>query len=217
MNKELIKNFREEFDYFLNEGKVILGARDFQRNVITWYPSVENPFLEESTSRELIVIKDDIYVKFRKAIAGGKTVQYSPDNCETWSDLDSNAKINFRWPLQNYRIKPDEHKFKEGDWVIFNDLVGFVYTICKDTLKICVHGNPAISGWYTADKLTPWKPKVGEYCWFWNDGQPIPNLREFESFRGRYQVKDIGLLSDFYGYAYCEPFINDLPTKLKVK
>lgn len=214
MNKELILKYKDEFDYWLKGGKILMHYGKWVPVTLDakWEFFISD--LEKIGSFGYVI--DDEYVELRKALAEGKTIQYYVDGFTGWQDVNSigNHCIIGK---NNYRIKPDEHKFKEGDWVIFNELVGFVYTICKDTLKICVHGNPAISGWYTADKLTPWKPKVGEYCWFWNDGQAIPNLREFERVKGRYQVKDIGLLSDFYGYAYCEPFINDLPTKLKVK
>lgn len=70
----------------------------------------------QSVVVKYIIINDE-YVELRRALAEGKTVQYSPDNCETWLDLDSNAKINFRWPLQNYRINPEEQSIKIGDYL----------------------------------------------------------------------------------------------------
>ena len=41
MNKELIKKYKDEFDYWLNGEDVVLGFRDLFTNRIRWYPSIK--------------------------------------------------------------------------------------------------------------------------------------------------------------------------------
>lgn len=109
MNKELIKKYKEEFDYFIsqNQNQVLMGKKDHFTNKIKWYPSVSNPFLELSDS--IIIIKNDEYAEFRKALAEGKTIQIINKFSNEWMDLPI---VAFSDPAEYYRIKPEELIFK---------------------------------------------------------------------------------------------------------
>ena len=119
MNKELIKKYKEEFDYFINQNKVLMGKKDHFTNKIKWYPSVSNPFLELSDN--IIIIKNDEYVEYRKALAQGKSIQMlcKYDGMEPiWDDMTEVIKsIGFVDVKENYRITPEKPKFKVGAWV----------------------------------------------------------------------------------------------------
>ena len=116
-----------------------------------------------------------------------------------------------------------DNKFKIGDWVK-NNSVNTKYQI-QDIFK---NGY----SWYaTSIKLEPrnkwdsylyglpellndcvlWKPKEGEWCWFWNEGASEPSLGQFkEEIMGKYYVK-----RKIYAFDFCEPFIGKLPSFLK--
>ena len=59
-----------------------------------------------------------------------------------------------------------------------------------------------------------WKPKIGEWCWFWNFNE-MPTLEQFSKYHnlddhlGNYETLAVKL------YQHCEPFIGELPTYLK--
>lgn len=80
MNKELVKQYKTEFDYWLNGGTLLTGLRNLVSNQIKWYPSIINHFIEDSTSNEILITINDEYVEFRKAIVEGKTIQYRSIN-----------------------------------------------------------------------------------------------------------------------------------------
>ena len=75
--------------------------------------------------------------------------------------------------------------------------------------------------------LELWKPKPGEWCWFWNDNNYLPNIRQFstclKTIDGTIihlikQDKSAGILMShcgIEGYTHCEPFIGQLPTTIK--
>lgn len=55
-----------------------------------------------------------------------------------------------------------------------------------------------------------WQPKVGEWCWFWDENYTTAILAKFENISN-------GLFVEHHGniFEYCEPFIGQLPTHLK--
>lgn len=135
MNKELIKKYKAEFTYWLNGGSVLLGIRDSITSIIKWYPSVTDPFEEESTSGELLIIINDDYCTYRKALVEGKTVQAYYKFNDTWNDI---IKPEFKDNVSNYRIKPEEPKFKIGDFIRQTKELGInVSSIYNKQKQIC--------------------------------------------------------------------------------
>ena len=112
MNLELIRKYEKEFLHMLHGGKVLMGKKDPVTNTIKWYPSVLNPFVE--TSESILIVIDDIYCTYRKALAEGKTVEFKQSEDDWWA----NANSSFRLDVDCYRIKPEEPKFKVGDTII---------------------------------------------------------------------------------------------------
>lgn len=157
MNKELIKKYKTEFDHWLNGGDILVKFTNYG-----WVNSLSFNWGSNDLDCDIkyIVINDE-YVELRKASAEGKTIE-ARSNFSSKIYYEVILPVWFDLPVNFYRIKPEEPQFKVGDWVVHNDVIGFVYTVCKDTLKICVHGNPVISGWYEPKDLKHWKPKPGE-------------------------------------------------------
>lgn len=142
MNKELIKKYKPEFDHWLNGGKLLI-------KMSTGWEPVPLEYAWHLTSK-LIVI-DDSYSHYRKALAEGKTIQYrntSVNGFENWEDLNG---LSFN-PNFEHRIKPEEPQLKVGDWVI---------DLRDNNLKQVVNPNsPAALSDYIK-----WKPKQGEWGW----------------------------------------------------
>ena len=213
MNKQLIKKFKAEFDYWLDGGK--LQAKFVYDQ---WEEAPKDVF-SYSTVNFILVI-DDEYVEFRKALAEGKTVEYNFGNYginrkdfpNVWKDLDLSIGILAeRASPENYRIKPDVPKFKVADWVIHNGVVKQV-TMTVNGLINSLDKQLAVIK--KEESLELWKPKINEYFWYKND------LVKFDDIKTNYGT----LLESIRGCSYypsedfkdfCEPFIGQLPTILK--
>ena len=74
---------------------------------------------DENNAYRFKFIINDEFVEFRKALAEGKTIQMYckyDDVPPFWDDMTEVIKsIGFVMTKDNYRIKPEEPKFKVGD------------------------------------------------------------------------------------------------------
>lgn len=223
MNKELIKTYKAEFDYWLNGGEVLF----FYCN--DWYSSTCNPeivFNYISPDDVKYHVINDEFVEFRKALAEEKSIQMlcKYDKMEPiWDDMTEVIKsIGFVDVKENYRIKPEESKFKVGDWVVNKTskqhIVKKVTSITNgDTVTV---GDSEVgTNVMLINDLELWKPKKGEYCWFWNKGTTITvlELLEIVDDGNRKYFAAMPNISHSLGgyYQYCEPFLGKLPTKLQ--
>ena len=111
--------------------------------------------------------------------------------------------------------------FKEGDWV------RLTYRYYDSTKKVTVeklvseseHGylfNSSITGRCYAPKekatIEHWKPREGEWCWFWNDNN-MPVVRKFKELLCTHYKYSPYIDAHFKHqyYSNCEPFIGTLP------
>ena len=214
MNKQLINKYKPEFDYFLNEGKLLC------------YTEVDGPYYEVTDEKwdfvcDIGFIINDEYVEFRKALAEGKTIQIY-DVIEQhlsdrtfdkfgWRDFKSfTSSSSFSKTPDLYRIKPYEPKFKVGDFVtpLNRDINCSIWQI--DNILSC---NTLVSGSTMLDPRTlqPWTPVKGEWCWFYDDKfKKSSHLAKFKQMsRQFFESEEIGI------YDYCEPFLNSIPSYLK--
>ena len=222
MNKQLITTYFEEFKHWLNGGNVQVYYK--KDTLPRWYTddeclecieheSVDNfsHILRLSLSPEdVLVAIDDEYVEFRKALAEGKTIQYRNLNInvfKNWQNLE-NLKFN---PNFEHRIKPEEPKFKVGDWVVHNGVIKRV-TMTVNGLINSLDKQLAVIK--KEESLELWRPKNNEYFWYKND------LVKFDKTPTNAGV----LLQSIRGCSYypsedfkdfCEPFIGKLPSYLK--
>jgi hypothetical protein len=106
------------------------------------------------------------------------------------------------------KTKGDKMDFKVGDWVRWS---GFgleecfqVHAIDEDS-QVLQNSDGLV---YHVTQCEPWKPKEGEYCWFWNDNQLLNNG---SPHFGQYGV--LSYTEEFY--EHCEPFVGNMPTFAK--
>lgn len=206
MNKELIKKYNKEFNHWLNGGNILARYSNLDVNDIwTRIPLSKYGWNTENT---WFVIEDK-YVEFRKALAEGKTVQCRQSFSKEWKNV---FYPRFDTLVENYRIKPEEPKFKVGDWV--RDSYGNIQLI--ERILPCDRHKENIwfkhAGAAFSTELKHWTPQPGEWCWFWDAHHTIPVIRRFKKEAdSEYPYKAI----DDVSYENCEPFIGTLPTHLK--
>lgn len=93
--------------------------------------------------------------------------------------------------------------FKVGDWVRedFGDM-----NIVKIKEKyVSVDGNVYINN-LNSELFSPWQPKEGEWCWFYNSSIERWFISKWENSSSQ--------LSDLW-HKTCEPFVGELPSFLK--
>jgi hypothetical protein len=220
MNKQLIKDNFEAFTHWIDGGKVLtLNNRKHNE-----WELVDHEDFWRNPSNKPIFIVNDRYVKFRKALAEGKTVQFFNtkdrlyDSSKTLNRWHNTYTIHTHGKPEDYRIKPDEPQFKVGDWVV-------VYTCRgKDNERISkpVQVTNVSSHFiqvnnykqYAPSYLELWQPKHGEWCWFKTNIDSNVVFGKFvEKLDERYYASNHCSRSDYF--KYCEPFIDTLPTFIK--
>ena len=215
MNKELIKKYKAEFEHWINEGNVqAFYKNDDEPKWLTDkecmdYDGDDNfsHIIENSLGLDdVLIVIDDEYIEFRKALAEGKTVQYYVDSFTGWQDVKS-IKQPCMHP-DSFRIKPEEPKFKVGDWI-------------TDGIEVWQHKENCRVKNQTNWNL--WKPKEGEWCWVGYKLMKFNKLiKEDYSTTFEFIFPD----RDADGYKIkehilerhlqvVEPFIGQLPTNLK--
>ena len=115
MNKELIKKYKAEFDHWLNGGELLYSYIDdkllwksmdeIDKNTYPVY--IRNPF---QLSEHHIIIINDEYVEFRKALAEGKIVEVAVDYNDIdgyiWKCIEDDEFHHFH--IEEIRIKPED-------------------------------------------------------------------------------------------------------------
>ena len=199
MNKELIKKYKAEFDHWLNGGKLL--AKHDNKGWINYYG--EDIWTH---SAETLIVIDDEYSMFRKALIEEENIEVLQQNTERWVNIGTIIK-SIKPEL--YRIKPKEPKFKTGDWVIHNGVAKRV-TKAVDGYIDSLDNEVAVI--MKEESLELWEPEDEKYFWYKNDlvrfHETQANLGLLlESARGCSYYPAEKNFED-----YCEPFIGNLPT-----
>ena len=203
MNKELIKKYKAEFDHSLYGGKLqVKFVND------PWEEAPEDIFSYSTVNFVLVI--DDEYVEFRKALVEGKTIQYYVDGFVGWQDVKS-LNQSYMHP-NSFRVKPERHKFKVGDWVIYN---GEYKQVTKAVDGYIDSLDNQVAVIMKEESLELWEPEDGKYFWYKNDLVKFHETQInlgllLESARGCSYYPAEKNFED-----YCEPFIGQLPTILK--
>lgn len=157
MNKELIKKYKAEFDHWLNGGK--LQARFVYDQ---WVEAPKDIFSFNAVNFVLVI--DDEHVEFRKALAEGKIVEFKHPRVgyDKWEIVTPEHLFQSVVPGREYRIKPEEPKFKVGDWVIFED--NTKHKITEINKFSYTFNNNFSCGFetHTVLSMKHWKPKKDE-------------------------------------------------------
>ena len=215
MNIELIKKYKAEFEHFLNEGKLLTRTKsDF-----IWNDEINENLMWNFEIQDIDIIINDEFSELRKALCDGKTVQAYYRFNDTWNDI---IKPEFKDIVSNYRIKPEEPKFKVGDFIRQTKELGInvsrIYRIKAHISDILYSVEKNI---YDVDTINAkeeyfelWKPSHKELCYFTHDTNTKTSaiLREFREIS-----KDGFYVDDCFGarFIYCEPFLNSKPSWFK--
>ena len=211
MNKAVITQYKDVFDFWLKSGTVLYRYKqDSDFLDLGW---MEMSDTANFFSANCFYVQDDKYAKYRKALADGKTIQYNPCGGmpDAWEDM--RPIDTFNRDVRHYRIKPDKPPFKVGDWIrikAFNKVLQLSpYTTSTELSCIEFNGQQ-----YFLDDIELWKPKINEWCWFWNNDNEVPFLCQLAGTDRH--IRKYLAHNDYTGnrFQFCEPFIGTLPTNL---
>lgn len=202
MNKELIKKYKKEFDHWLNGG-TLLCTNDLKE-----WSYIVNPTFQDDN---LIYIINDEYVEFRKALYEGKTVQHISATTGEWVNFNKGFEptpsYTFLTTPEYYRIKPEESKFKVGDWVrdISPENTGIHRISTSSQLE---QANLDCS-------YELWQPKVGDWCWYKHMLIKVISIDKRDDGIIRYVVSAPMYAEQYSGAISLEPFLGTLPSFIK--
>lgn len=97
-------------------------------------------------------------------------------------------------------------QFAVGDFVISGKQIATIDRVCHNDhyhLKGQFYHSSNVPG----DRIVPWRPAEGEWCWFINNPHQLPRLGKFICMNDEFFES-----SDGYAFRRCEPFIGKLPT-----
>ena len=120
MTKEQVLKHKEAIEFFINNPD--RGVWTKHQSGSGWKLDTAPNFLPLQ-----IYVPNDDFAEFRKALINGKSIQSKIDYiCPSsasanlnndWNENWDPAIYGFHFTPEFYRIKPDEPKFRVGDWV----------------------------------------------------------------------------------------------------
>jgi len=203
MNKQVIKDNWESFCHWKDGGEVL--AKHPEKGWIQYYGE------DIWTHKNILIVINDKYVEFRKALAEGKTVIIVDDDSPHGDIGIKEVKCQEDLKMvheRHLRIKPDEPmnepKFKVGDWVrLSNGSVAQIDMLnAKDGTGVISFGD-----FEFVRNIELWEPKEGDVVVCWDNKQVSRIITTFKQVawgQGRE-----GLFKDTHGKYYdnCIPHI----------
>ena len=179
MNKELIKTYFEEFKHWLSGGNVqVYYKKDDEPKWLTDKECIEyeghdnfSHIMQNSLEPEdVLIIIDDEYIEFRRALAEGKIVEVATDYNDVdgyiWKSMEDKEFHHFN--VDEIRIKPEEPKFKVGDWVVNKKskqrIIKKVTSVYSDSDTVTVGDSKVGINVMLIKDLEIWQPVIGEWC-----------------------------------------------------
>ena len=221
MNLETLKKYWNELEHYKNGGSLlariwITDDNDGDESYTIWYKvgcecwDINKVFNYALDYHKLQIIINDEYSIYRKALAEGKTIEYLGQSSNVlWHEVQ---EPDFNLHPTCYRIKPDEPKFKVGDFVRYihstpakaleiNNINGNRYYFTNSEMSCLEH------------ELEPWTPIKNEWCWFYdNKSSKSAVVGQFKEACNDEFIATTGTY-----WNLCEPFLNSLPSYLKDK
>ena len=183
MNKKLIKKYSNEFNHWINGGAIqafykkgseLKWRTDEESIQSNGYTNFEFMILNSLGQNDVLVVIEDSYLIYRKALAEGKEVEVAVDYNDVdgyiWKSMEDEEFHHFN--IDEIRIKPDAPKFKVGDWVVHNGVIKQV-TKAVDGLIDSLDNQVAVI--MKDESLELWEPKDGEWCIMY-DTEENPNV-----------------------------------------
>ena len=187
MNLELIRKYLPEFNSYVKGQPLTLGYKTHWGTYewtdlvwADWYSSIN----------EHIIIINDEYLPYKKALAEGKTVQYKGLSTQTWCTIQPELGHTFGgMHVSNYRIKPEEPELKVGDWIIVNGPAG-AFIECISGINDDTYVLSGTNICYKS-QATKWEPKEGDLCIFWDNHSAGAFIDKFKclSNKGQYHTE----------------------------
>ena len=215
--KELLEKYWNELEHYKNGGKLagrrwVIDPNDGDSSFTIWYEIdscstwMMEDLLTNPQDRLELIINDEYFI-YRKALAEGKVIEYLGQSSNVWHEV---PEPDFNLHPTCYRIKPDEPKFKVGDFVKFTDISN------KHPQQIIKIEDEVAYTEFNKCLLTQlilWTPVKNEWCWFY-DIKSVKSaaLAQFKEMNNEYFMS----ITDT-SWKYCEPFLNSLPSYLKDK
>ena len=117
MNKETILKYEKEFLAWCKGESILLGApASMHEKPLVWR---EVRDFNDWKPLDTVYVLNDSYSTYRKALAEGKIVEVATDYNDVdgyiWKSMEDEEFHHFS--IDEIRIKPEEPKFKVGDWV----------------------------------------------------------------------------------------------------
>ena len=180
MRKETIIKYEKEFLAWCKGESVLLGAPiSIHDRTLIWR---EVRDFKDWKHLDTVYVLNDSYSIYRKALAEGKIIQLDEaakfsDPNRGWVDLSckSFGGSTHLFPVNYYRIKPEEPKFKVGDWVRVKTntfeydgtarISKGVKRLSKSDMWLFNENHYKCS---PDNYIEHWQPKPDEWCWFWN-------------------------------------------------
>ena len=200
MRKETIIKYEKEFLAWCKGESVLLGVTDPMHDRTLIWREVRD--FNDWEPLDTVYILNDSYSIYRKAMLEGKIVQKQDYFNKQWLDMktdDFHGASDTRYEGV-YRIKPEQHKFKTGDWVIHNGVIKQV-TKAVDGLIDSLDNEVAVI--MKEESLELWEQKDGEWCIMYDtDEDPNANSITIQRWNNKSKWKPI-------------PFIGKLPPYIK--
>lgn len=210
MNIELIKKYKTEFNHWLNCGDLLIRNNDdriwMNMSEVHWDMNYKN----------VSIIINDNFSELRKALCDGKIIQLyvtseqhisdPSQDIYKWTDFKSlTPSSSFSGLLKNYRIKPEESDFKEGDFVRVSSPSGEYFI--ERISSVNNDNTVTLSEKYVAyiSDCILWKPTYGELCW-------VRNSKWSNKEESIFKAYDYDACRH---YDLCEPFLNSKPSWFK--
>ena len=125
MRKETILNYEKEFLAWCKGESILLGAPASMHDKTLIWREVRD--FNDWKPLDTVYVLNDSYSDYRKALAEGKSIEFyelvdedefdSTKDVYKWLEWRSATPSSAFTKTLNYRIKPEEPKFKVGDWV----------------------------------------------------------------------------------------------------
>ena len=144
-------------------------------------------------------VQNDEYAEYRKALAEGKTIQFlqtctGTHSIEPKQWLDWNSYGEYFDKHTQYRVKPEEPKFKTGEWVTVNNSMPLQFKRFTGDLPkwnkeldyevvefINCSMKYQISN-FDRSIVKHWKPKQDELCVFYDDDEAWIIIAKYKDY-----------------------------------
>ena len=172
MRKAIIIKYEKEFLAWCKGDSVLLGAPTSMHDKTLIWREVRD--FNDWKPLDTVYVLNDSYSDYRKALAEGKSIEFyelvdedefdSTKDVYKWLEWRSATPSSSFTKTLKYRIKPEEPKFKVGNWVVNKEskqrIIKKVTSVYSDSVTV---GDSTVGiNVILIKDLELWKPQLGE-------------------------------------------------------